>query len=554
MDDPTPSTTHRIPPVPEPSLHGVHGSAGGARFAAAQRSDGGGWHPPTPEELQLSFAQYEIRGLLGCGGMGAVYTGWHKRLERFVAIKILPRQIDDGGMNFAARFQQEAAAMAKFRHPGVVAVYDAGETPDGLLFFTMELMEGTDVAQLVAKHGRLPVAQAVGIACRVCEALAYAHGRGIIHRDIKPSNVMIEPDGTVKIADFGLAKFSGAEKHVTTGSGLSIGTPDFMPPEAIQGSRHVDHRGDIYATGGLLYQMLTGKAPHGRFEPPSMVVPGLDQRLDAIVDKAMQADPARRYASAAEMQADLAGPGGIAGASPVPGLVRHPWAKPALVTVLAIALLGLAASGFTVWKNRHAATDGSGRHDGATQATKSAAEQPRWRDALAKSPLKQIIAKAAHTPQGYRLPSGNHWRISPESRASGAVRIRATSEGGKFASLFILHDDNQSERVRFLDRNNEWQLSTGTKSRDEATIAAKPAASPADGHPHELLFARSGGRLRVALDGQWLHDEADPSTVPGSFVLDIYSDASICVEAVEYLDLDGIPESAARELLGIGKK
>ena len=168
--------------------------------------------------------------------------------------------------------------------------------------------------------------------------------------------------------------------------------------------------------------------------------------------------------------------------------------------------------------------------------------------------MKQIIAKADQTPKGYRLPSGNHWQISPQSQRSGAVRIRGTDEAEKFVSLFILHDDGQVERVRFLARNSEWLLSTGKNSRDLTDIAAKHAAPPNDGHAHELLFARTGGRLITALDGKLLHDAADPSDVTGTFMLDIYADASVCMESVEYLDLDGVAESEALALLGIGKK
>lgn len=273
--------------------------------AGRKPEPGGAWQLPAPEELQHEFPQYEIRGILGRGGMGGVYRGWQKSLQRSVAIKILPPGIDDGGMDFAERFQQEARAMAKFKHPGIVTVHDAGETPNGLLYFIMECIEGQDLAQLVAARERLAPEEALRITSRVCEAMAYAHERGVIHRDIKPSNVMIEADGTVKVADFGLAKLSSAESTVNTLSSFSIGTPDFMPPEALHGTGTVDHRGDIYAVGGMFYHMLTGKAPHGRFEPPSHVVPGLDPRLDAMVDKAMQADPAKRYSSALEMQAAI---------------------------------------------------------------------------------------------------------------------------------------------------------------------------------------------------------------------------------------------------------
>ena len=1008
MDNPAPENkTHSVPLQGHPSPDCVLESEVVAGFVAARSARSDAWLPPSAAELQRSFPQYEIRGMLGHGGMGAVYKGWQRSLDRIVAIKILPASVADDGMNYAERFKQEARAMAKFRHPGIVAVYDAGETLNGLLYFVMEYVEGTDVAQLITEYGRLPVAQALRIARRVCEALSYAHSQGVVHRDIKPSNVMIEADGSVKVADFGLAKLAGSEASQHTTSNVAIGTPDFMPPEALDGKGHVDHRADLYAVGGTLYQMLTGRAPHGRFDPPSTFVPRLDPRFDRIVDKAMQSDPERRYASAAEMGADLAAlpcvEADMEGTTQTSaeGASRRIWMKPVLAGLLVVVLSGMAVSGLSRWKEKrrraheesvaeHAAADeirrswrpvptklnavieqgavhlqhyetwgaprfrmanvsvragvvwqadppgrnelikvtarwtdaehyyaclygatvevgyyrapgmtalqrwpiepppqageeitlqlacvghrigvwvrerfvgviedrtlseaanvgvqavdghirsldyldlddlpeaaafqrlgldpggsfviGAGgnppevaskaepfvntlgmklvpvpvtggptsgkrvlfsiwetrvqdyevfaketqrawpkpkfaqgpahpvvkvncddaqafcawltqrerksgrigaqyryrlptdrewscaagigdREDPAAEPAKisgrladvfpwgtawppppgagnysgeeatghetgpeqkiltgcrdgfaetapagsfaanalgifdlggnawewcsdrwkegdparvvrggsfasagrtgllssyrdnsppeartssfgfrvvldgtdtpggkpdtAAATASRWRDAFAESPLKQIIANAEHTPRGYRLPSGNHWQVSPQSLRSGAVRFRATEEGEKFASLYIIHDDLQSERVRFLNRNNEWTLSKGTNGRDETDLVAKRAASPSDGQPHALLFARVGGRLLATLDGRLIFDEADPSEVPGKFMLDIYSDAAVCVETVEHLDLDGIAESEALTMLGIEKK
>jgi serine/threonine protein kinase len=515
----------------------------GGLLGAARRSSGGSaWQPPSPEDLQLSFGEYEIRDILGRGGMGAVYKAWHKRLERFVAIKILPSQIDDGGMNFAERFKREAAAMAKFSHPAIVAVHDAGETRDGLLYFTMELMEGTDVAQLVARQGRLPVAQALAIASRVCEALVYSHERGVIHRDIKPSNVMIEADGTVKVADFGLAKLPGDDKHVTTGSGLSIGTPDFMPPEALHGSRRVDHRGDIYATGGLLYQMLTGNVPHGRFVPPSLVVAGLDKRLDGIVDKAMNADPGKRHATAGELLADLARVAATlkkpakGGTQTAGEPHRRSVAKLALVAAVVAVVLGIAAISSGLWKPQ---PDGNASAPGSTA----------WRDGLAELPMEEVIAKAVRTAQGWQLPDHNHWLVSPRAQRSGAVRVRASGVNAQFISLYVDFGDGQGERLRFRPLSKEWKLSHGPLGVDESDFASTTGAFPLDGKPHDLLFARIGGRLRATFDGQLLFDEADPSPTPGRFGLEVYRRASVWVEKVENLELDDVPEAEALKLL-----
>ena len=331
---------------------------GGMLGAGRSKPRGVAWQPPLPEELQRDFPQYEIRGILGRGGMGAVYKGWQKSLDRFVAIKILPPGFDDGVSDFSERFKREAKAMAHLKHPGIVAVHDAGETSGGLLYFVMECIEGTDVQRLVNEHGRIEPGEALRITSHVCAALGYAHAHGVIHRDIKPSNIMIESDGDVKVADFGLAKSTSPETTVLTQSNITMGTPDFMAPEAMQGVAHVDHRADIYAVGVMLYQMLTGKVPRGKYDPPSRIVPRLDKRLDRVVDRALQPERVARYASAGEMGAALApitrsiakrGPAGV-GAT----VSRK---KPILLAIVAVAVAaGLVH--FLPWKKGVAKPEG----------------------------------------------------------------------------------------------------------------------------------------------------------------------------------------------------
>jgi serine/threonine protein kinase len=212
---------------------------------------------PLPEEMASHFPNYEILRILGRGGMGAVYLARQTSLNRLVAIKILPGELDDGENNFTQRFKNEAQAMAQLSHPGIVAVYDFGQTTSGLLYIVMEYIDGTDVALMVVHQGRLPSAHAMAITAHVCDALAYAHGKGIIHRDIKPSNIMVGYDGVVKVADFGLAKLSQTEQSGLTQSGMVMGTLHFMAPEALTLGNAVDQRADIYAEGDMLYKMLT---------------------------------------------------------------------------------------------------------------------------------------------------------------------------------------------------------------------------------------------------------------------------------------------------------
>jgi serine/threonine protein kinase len=169
----------------------------------------------------------------------------------------------------------------------------------------MEFIDGTDVGQMVAKQGRLSSAHAMAITAHVCDALQYAHEHGVVHRDIKPANIMVGYDGRVKVADFGLAKSSHQQNTSLTVSGHIMGTPHFVAPEALTLGMSIDHRADIYAVGVMLYQMLTGKLPQGLFEMPSMQVPGLDPRYDAIVAGAMREDREQRYQRILDMRRAL---------------------------------------------------------------------------------------------------------------------------------------------------------------------------------------------------------------------------------------------------------
>ncbi len=273
-----------------------------------ERTSGGNvqWKPPTVEHLQALLPQYEIVSLLGHGGMGAVYKARQITLDHLVAIKILPPEAaDDGDANFVERFKNEARTMARMNHPAIVHVHDFGETAEGQLYFIMEFVDGTDVSQMVRGSGRLPPEHALAITAHVCDALDYAHSHGVIHRDIKPANVLINQDGQVKVADFGLAKASDPSQMGLTKSNMAMGTPDFVAPEALISGVLVDERADLYAVGVMLYNMLTGEIPRGMFQMPSQKLNGGDTRFDAIIARAMQTDREHRYQSAMEIRSDL---------------------------------------------------------------------------------------------------------------------------------------------------------------------------------------------------------------------------------------------------------
>ena len=265
----------------------------------------GNWQPPSLEAIQSMLPQYYFEALLGQGGMGAVYRAVQTTLRRPVAIKVLPADL--GGQSdthFADRFKNEALTMARLSHPCIVDVHDFGQTSSGLLYIVMQFLDGTDVAQMIATQGRLPEEYALSIIDHVCEALAYAHKHGVVHRDIKPANILIDREGTVKVADFGLAKVYDEGLSGLTKTNVVMGTPDFLAPEALIPGVTLDGRADLYAAGVTLYQMLTGEIPRGAWTPPGSRL-GTDVRIDQIITKAMQADRALRYQTATEMRQEL---------------------------------------------------------------------------------------------------------------------------------------------------------------------------------------------------------------------------------------------------------
>ncbi|HWL53427.1 MAG TPA: protein kinase [Chthoniobacteraceae bacterium] len=270
--------------------------------------------PPTPEALARYFPQLEILELLGHGGMGAVYKARQKELDRIVALKILPPGISHD-RSFSQRFTREAQALAKLNHPHIVTLYDFGQA-DGLFYFFMEYVDGMNLRQLLdGRH--LSPDEALAIVPQICDALQYAHDRGIVHRDIKPENLLLGRDGQVKIADFGVARIVAGEetggqllKHDITFQEWTssipsvLGTPQYMAPEQRLRPGEVDHRADIYSLGVVFYQLLTGELPGRPIEMPSRKVE-VDVRLDRVVLRALEQEPERRYHQASGMKAEV---------------------------------------------------------------------------------------------------------------------------------------------------------------------------------------------------------------------------------------------------------
>ena len=263
-----------------------------------------------PEKL----GKYTITGVLGDGAMGVVYTGFDTGIQRRVALKTIHKKlIDDDKQadSISARFRNEAQAVGRLMHPGIVAIYEYGED-ENTAFIAMEFVEGRNLAQVLTQTKLLPEPEVLRIMDQLLDALACAHDHRVWHRDIKPANLIIASNGQVKVADFGIARI---ENRALTQVDSIIGTPGYMAPEQYVGES-IDHRVDIFAAGVLLYRLLAGEAPFtGTYEtvmykilnehpvPPSQVPgSGRPARFDSVVAKAIAKDPRARFESAAEFR------------------------------------------------------------------------------------------------------------------------------------------------------------------------------------------------------------------------------------------------------------
>src|SRR6516225_904950 len=313
------------------------------------------------------LGQYEIRSPLGAGGMGEVYRAHDTRLDRDVAIKVLPEYLTTDPERLR-RFEQEARATAALNHPNILAVYQMA-TDNGISYLVEEMLEGETLRERL-RRGPIPLRKAIDYAVQIAHGLAAAHDRGIVHRDLKPENLFITKDGRVKILDFGLAKLgaakdaSGQEATLTeqTNPGTVMGTAGYMSPEQVRGNP-VDHRTDIFAFGTILYEMVTGKQPFRKptsadtmaailnEEPSSIsqITPTTPPGLQRVVHRCLEKDPEQRFHSAHDLAFALEALSDSAITMPsgahVPareGWSRRRIAVAGVITAVVLAIAGIA--------------------------------------------------------------------------------------------------------------------------------------------------------------------------------------------------------------------
>jgi len=378
---------------------------------------------PSLEDIRAAFTQFEILELIGSGGMGAVFKVRQPKLDRSVALKVLPKSLAEDA-RFSERFVREARALAKLSHPNIVAIHDFGESEiGGFHYLLMEFVDGANLREAMLA-GRFTPEQAFAVVPEICGALQYAHDEGVLHRDIKPENLLLDTKGRVKIVDFGIAKLVGSEAEAPLTGSYSPGTPQYMAPEQIEHPGEVDHRADIYSLGVVFYEMLTGELPIGRFAAPSEKAK-VGGQVDDIVFRTLEKEPDRRQQSAGEVKTQVQGIGveaaldtSVPTAEERTGGVRHEsGGGHSLAAGRALLLLGGTLLGFLIvwgawmgWAHQQRSRDlaqSAGARMEAVQATEKAA----------------ILARLAETGSERGLSAD-----AIETLESEAKRVRARAD------------------------------------------------------------------------------------------------------------------------------
>ncbi len=475
-----------------------------------------GFEAPSVEELRPLFPACEIDGFLAQGGMGAVYCGRQKSLDRPVAIKILPREFgaDD---QFRAKFRGEAKAMARLNHPNLIGVHDFGEV-DGYLFIIMELVEG-DSLHHSAGGRAIEQREAARLIAGICRGLAHAHRNGILHRVIKPDNILLAPGPQPKIADFGLARPMGEGEK--TGE-MIYGTPGYSAPEVVKNPAAVDQRADIFSVGVMLYELLTGHKPGDPWRTASALV-GCDPKFDLIIRRAAHPSPEMRYADAGEMASDLeklaAKPSrAIPAIGPAAAVPRGPAARPptmpgarsvvparqsktGMIAAIVAALIGLVAT--AAWFASNARNDGTSAAGGA--ATETVAEllevTPRPAEPVPAEPVVSVPEKPPE-PVEPSTPISK----PPETTLECLARLRPRLLNGDYTELPKGAARRGGSHILLVETKLNWDAASRFAERHGAQMAVLESAN-------DLAWAVSECRIEEpvwlglsdsGMEGRWV--------------------------------------------------
>ncbi len=252
-----------------------------------------------PAKKTVKIGNYALTGKIGQGGIAEIYKGRQESLDRDVAIKILSSKLTSDD-DIVRRFERESLVIARLNHPNIVHVIDKGQA-GGRYYFVMDFIDGTSLREVIDST-KIPLQTKLEMIVQVCKALDYAHKNGVIHRDIKPANILIDRQGNALVADFGIAQIVGTPEAEMTSSDVIMGTLSYMSPEQKISSANVDQTTDIYAVGVILYEILCGKKPLGRFKMPSEINTDLGTGFDKVITTCLAQDPSERYQTAVELK------------------------------------------------------------------------------------------------------------------------------------------------------------------------------------------------------------------------------------------------------------
>ncbi len=432
--------------------------------------------PSTTERRTPVVPGCAIGEVLGQGGMGVVFLARQTALDRAVAVKVLAVEMASDP-HFLERLEREARTMARLRHPNVVAVHDFQFLDDGSAAIIMEFVSGGNLREVLARHrDGLPLPEALRVFHAIADGLRAAHEAGVVHRDMKPENVLIEPDGTARVTDFGLAlPLDGPEARLTR-LGAAVGTLEYMAPEQSTGQT-LDERADIYSLGAMLYELLTGRVPRGSFDPPHLVRPGVPVSVSMATMRALRPTPAERFESIAAFESALS--------VPIP---RPAWR---LGLLAALAVAGLAVVGVVYWP------------DSTPPPPAAALVVGPWRDALAGIDLHRDNYGGDWRREGTSLISTDAICVLALERALPAsfdARMTFTRQAGSDSvALFVAA--NGSVGSCELDAWREHLCGVQAIGREDLREGYGFRLALENGRSYELLVEVRPGVIRMQLDG-----------------------------------------------------